>query len=130
MSNIDINKRVEQYVMLRDQIKEKDDAHKEAMKPAKDALEKLGNLLMDHLNTAGVESVKAAGGTFYKSSKKSASLADADAFMTFVIEKEAFHLLDRKANSTAVEDFTRENGVLPPGVKFSVVSTINVRRPA
>jgi hypothetical protein len=125
---VDINQRVEQYVMLRDKIKELDDAHKEKMKPFKETLEKLGNVLMDHLNTAGAESVKTSGGTFYKSSKKSASLADADAFMTFVIEKGLFELMDRKANATAVEDFVNENGVLPPGVKFSMVTTINVRR--
>lgn len=125
---IDIEQRVRQYVELRDRIKEKDDAHKKAMAPYRDTLEKLGALLLDHLNTIGGESVRSAGGTVYKSTKKSASLEDGDAFMKYVIRAEAWELLDRKANVTAVEDFAKENGVLPPGVRFTQTNVVGVRR--
>lgn len=125
---IDLGTRIEQYVKLRDMIKEKDDAHKKVMEPYRDALEKLNNLLLDHLNTIGGDSVKTEHGTVYRTVKKSASLEDADAFMKHVIKGEHWELLDRKANKTAVEAYVDENGVLPPGVKWSSISQVGVRR--
>jgi len=123
-----IEQRTGQYVKLRDAIKEKDDAHKEAMRPYREALDKLNNVLLNHLNTVGADSVKSSAGTVYKTTKRSASLEDGDAFMRHVITKEAWELLDRKANVSAVEAYYEENGVLPPGVKMSSTQVVGVRR--
>lgn len=123
-----IETRIGQYVQLRDKIKAEDDAHKEKMKPYREALEKLNGVLLDHLNKIGGDSVKASTGTVYRTVKKTASLEDADSFMRHVIGSEAWELLDRKANATAVEDFVKENGVLPPGVKFNTTQVVGVRR--
>jgi len=125
---VPIEDRIAQYVRLRDKIKELDDAHKEKMKPFRETLEGLNNLLLDHLTKIGGDSVKTKHGTVYRTSRKSASLEDGDAFMSFVIEKELWDLLDRRANSTAVDAFAQENGVLPPGVKFTVTHQVGVRR--
>lgn len=125
---IDVDKRVGQYVQLRDKIKELDDAHKEGMKPYREALEKLGNILLNHLNDMNAESIKASAGTFFKTTKKSASLDDPEAFMRFVTTNGFFDMLDRKANVTAVEEFIEANKTLPPGVKFSTRVEVNVRR--
>ena len=125
---LDISKRVDQYVRLRDEIKKLDDAHKEKMKPYREALEKLNNLLLTHLNEIGGESVKSASGTVYRTERKSASLSDPDAFMRFVIANEAWDLLDRKANVTAVVDFIDENDTQPPGVSLNRSYVVGVRR--
>src|SRR6478736_966383 len=116
---IDIEKRVQQYIKLRNMIKEKDDAHKEAMAPYRDTLEKLNGVLLGHLNQIGAESVRSGAGTVYVTTKKSTSLEDADQFMRHVIGTESWDLLERKASQKAVEAFLDENGVLPPGVKYS-----------
>lgn len=123
-----IETRVDQYVKLRDLIKEKDDAHKAAMKPYREALEKLNNLMLAELNNIGGDSIKTGAGTVYKTERKSASLEDGEAFMEYIIQNEAWELIDRKANVTAVEDFAKSNGTLPPGVKFTVMQTVGVRR--
>lgn len=123
-----IEQRIDQYVKLRDTIKDKDDAHKKAMEPYREALEKLNNLMLSHLNTIGADSVKASSGTVYRTTKRSASLEDGDAFMRHVITKEAWELLDRKANVSAVEAYVAENGVLPPGVKMTSTQVVGVRR--
>lgn len=123
-----IETRVEQYIRLRDAIKKQDDEHKEKMKPYRETLEKLNGVLLNHLNQIGGDSVRASSGTVYRTSKKTASLEDADSFMRHVIGSEAWELLDRKANATAVQEFVKENGVLPPGVKFTVTHVVGVRR--
>lgn len=129
VTEIDINKRVDQYIRLRDQIKQKDDAHKDAMAPYREALEKLNGMLLSYLETVGTESAKTISGTVYKTTKKSASLEDADQFMRHVIGTENWDLLERKASQKAVEEFLNENGVLPPGVKFSQSVVVGVRKP-
>jgi hypothetical protein len=124
----DINTRVAQYVALRDKIKAQDDAHKVAMKPAKETLEQLNSVLLAHLISLSVNSASTDGGTVYRTEKKSASLADAKAFMDYVIANQAWDLLDRKANTTAVEEFIKGNAAPPPGVNFSSTYVVGVRR--
>lgn len=127
---IDFDKRVAQYVALRDEIKRRDDAHKEGMKEYRETLEQLNSLLLNHINSIGGDSVRTPAGTVYRTEKRSASLADPDAFMKFVIANEAFELLDRKANTTAVSAFIAEHHSPPPGVNFSTVYVVGVRRGA
>lgn len=123
-----IEDRVEQYVALRDKIKKMDEEHKEVMEPFRKALEGLNALLLNHLNTIGGESVKSKSGTVYKTVKESVSLEDPAAFMRHVIGTENWELLERKANLTACKEFAEENTIMPPGVKFSSMAVVGVRR--
>jgi hypothetical protein len=124
----DIAKRIEQFVKLRDLIKQKNDAHKKVMAPYNETLEQLNSLLLAHLNTVSGNSVSTDAGTVYRTEKKSASLADGQAFMNYVIANNAWDLLDRKANVVAVEDFIKGNNTPPPGVNYSCTQVVGVRR--
>ncbi len=126
--NPTLAKRIQQYVALRDHIKKLDEAHEAAKKPFADALNELNGHLQIFLDESGSDSVKTKWGTCYKSTRYTASLLDAQAFMNYVIQNEKFELLDRKANSTAVRAFVEENGGLPPGCNLSALSTVGVRR--
>ena len=86
--------------------------------------------LQDFLETAGAQSVKTKEGTVYASTRYTASLADPQAFMDYVIKHTAFDLLDRKANATAVRDFVENHNALPPGVNLNAIRTVGVRRAA
>ena len=119
---------VEQYVRLRDKIKEADDAHKEKLKTAKEYLKVLDGALLSKLNDIGGESVKTANGTVYRTTRRSASIADGEAFRQFVLNNEAFDMVDWRANANAVEDFIKSEGSQPPGVNYSVTYTVGVRR--
>ena len=123
-----IDELVRRYVLLRDRIKEADDAHKSKLKDAKDHLEKLNNTLLARLNDVGGESVKTSHGTVYRTTRRTASIADGDAFRQFVISNEAFDLVDWKANANAVDDFIKQETAPPPGVNFTTAFTVGVRR--
>jgi len=125
---VDIEKRTAQYVQLRDKIKALEEAHKKAIAPYKEVLERLNGELLSYLNQINADSTASASGTVYRTRKKSASIADGDLFMRYVIGSEAWDLLDRKANVTAVEEFINENSAPPPGVNFSETFTVGVRR--
>lgn len=124
----DIGIRVDQYIRLRDKIKEIEAGHKEELKRYKDTLEKLNAVILQHLTLVGGESIRTAAGTAYVTEKKSASLADPAAFMDYVIANGAWDLLDRKANSTAVADYIAEHDAPPPGVNYSTTLVVGVRR--
>lgn len=125
---VGIDTRVDQYIKLRDKIKEIEARHKEELKVYKETLEKLNAVILAHLTQMGGESIRTAAGTAYVTEKKSASLADPQAFMDYVISNEAWDLMDRKANSTAVADFIAEHNAPPPGVNFSTTYVVGVRR--
>jgi hypothetical protein len=116
------------YVRLRDTIKEADKAHKEKLAPFRDMLEELGNQMLGMLHATGQDSAASAHGTVYKTTRKSASLADPAEFRRFVIGGELWDLADWKANPTAIEQFIGEHGAQPPGVNFQQVIEVGVRR--
>lgn len=124
----DINKRVEQYIKLRDLIASKDEAHKLAMAPYRETLEQLNCALLAHLNQIGGDSVRTESGTVYKTEKRSASLADKSAFWAHVVVNAEWELLDWKANAPAVADYVEKHNTLPPGVNFNVTHVVGVRR--
>jgi hypothetical protein len=125
---LDIGKRVAQYVKLRDLIGDMEEAHKEAVKPYKHALDQLNNLLLDHLNAIGADHVATPAGTVHKTTKKSATIADRSVFRDWVISQQDWDLVDLRANSTAVEDHIKTHNEPPPGVNWSTYAVVGVRR--
>ena len=127
---IDYATRAQQYVALRAKKKEIQDRHKVELQPINDILDKLEGLFLDFLNNTGQDSAKTPGGTFYRTTRNTASLEDPAEFMRHVIGTESWDLLDKKANVSAVKDFLETHKVLPPGVKFTSDYTVGVRAPA
>lgn len=119
---------VAQYIKLRDKLKEADDAHKEKTKAARDYLEQLSGKLLERLNDVGGESVKTESGTVYRTTRRSATIADGGTFRTYVIENAQYDLVDWRANALAVADYITEHAAPPPGVNFSTAFTVGVRR--
>ena len=125
----DVAKRVQQYVAVRDRLKEIEDEHQKRRQPLLEIQNLLAGLLQEALQKAGANSIATPSGTCYETTQHSATVADPEAFMQFVIENKAWELLDRKANKTAVRDYATEHaGRLPPGVNLSSIKTVGVRR--
>ena len=128
MSN-DMAIRIQQYVALRDRIKQIDEAHDAERKKYSTLMDEVGGLIQVILDANKLENIKTDHGTAYVTKRYTASLADPDAFMKFVIDNKEFTLLDRRANATAVREYTEEHKALPPGVNLSTMQTLGVRRP-
>lgn len=123
-----VETRVKQYIATRDALKKMDEEHENRRRPLVELQNMLTGWMQKFLEKAGAESIRTSEGTCYTSTRYTASLADPEAFMQYVINNNAFDLLDRKANSTAVRAYVDEKGALPPGVNLSSISTIGVRR--
>jgi hypothetical protein len=119
---------VETYVKLRDAKKVADDAHKQKMAKVNEALSKLEGKLLTELNASGAESIRTNAGTAFKSTKTSATVADWDATLQFVLEHGMYNMLEKRVSKQAVEEFKAEHNDLPPGVTWREELTISVRR--
>ena len=123
-----LDRALQQYITLRDKIKALDEEHSEKMKPFREKLFDLNVEMLERLREAGATSMATPHGTVYESTRTTASVADPDAFMSFVEETGLLELVERRANMTAVRDYVEEHEELPPGVNLNTVVTAGVRR--
>jgi hypothetical protein len=128
-SNGRIDKRVAQFIQVRDAIEELEERHKNELKPWKAAKEKLVGEMLEFLDKTGQKSAKTEDGTVSISVRHTAVCADPDRFIEFVFENGLRELIDRRANALACRDYAEaHDGVLPPGVKINSMRTVGVTR--
>lgn len=126
--SVDVEKRVGQYVKLRDLKAELKEKHDSELKPITETMQMIEDELKTALNAANVQNMKTNEGTVSLSHKASASTADINAFWTWVVTQGAFDMLDKKPNVTAITEYVKQHGVAPPGVNYNVYQGIGVRR--
>lgn len=126
----DFEKRIGQYVQLRNKVRELKEEHKKQLKPYDDAMEVLESHLLSMLNQTKQKSARTSAGTAFIKVERSATIADASAFRRHVIGSEAWDLVDWRANKTKVTELVKETGEAPPGVNFSTMNIVQVRSPS
>jgi hypothetical protein len=125
---IDVEKVVGQYVKLRDKIKEISDRHADELKPFNEMRARLDGMLLQHLQTQNVKSMRTEAGTITSTVRRSATVEDREAFREYVTVMELWDLVDLRANAPAIFQCIEETGAPPPGVKTSQMMTLSVRR--
>lgn len=125
----DLGGYINKYLTLRakkDAIKKR---HKEELSPYDKMIEMLETGFLRHLNDTKTDNTSVKGiGTLYRTTKRSATVADAAAFRRHVIGAEDWDIVDWRANAPAVQAFIEKNDTVPPGINFSTVSNVNVRK--
>lgn len=141
----DLEKRVGQYVALRDKIAEIKKRHTAELAPYHRGMEVLNDMLLQHLLSTNSQNAKAKSGTAFKQERVSVTISDAQVFREYVIENEAWDLIDWRANkvsvSEAVDEYNKDvaeavmhnqpppnSGGLPPGLKFTREYVAGVQR--
>lgn len=125
---IDVERRVAQFVRLRDKIKLLTEKHDAELAPYKEAKALLEAELLNHLNNNNMKSARTDAGTVSVSEKTSCRVDDTDAFRSFVVNNGEWDLCDMKANASAVEKYMEEQQAPPPGVVVNKFRTVGVRR--
>lgn len=125
----DVAKRIGQYLLLRDKIKENNDAYAKSQKPLNDMLDTIGNQLLGFLAQTNAKNTSADGvGTAYKITKNSFSLEDPKRFRDYVIGTQLWDLANWSAAKEGCEGYFETYKVLPEGVKIAQFVSIGVRR--
>ena len=119
---------VKLYIQLRDRRSERKRTYEMEDEGDKGKQEKIEGILLKRFQDDGLESVRTASGTAYKTVRTSASVADPDAFFQFVLTNELYDLLEKRCSKTVVEQYKDEHQELPPGINYSECVALNVRR--
>jgi hypothetical protein len=121
---------VSAYLMLRDKKEEMVEAHKASLRPIQAQMDNIEAWLLEKLNRDGVDSVKITGvGTFFKKRSDTVSCEDwENEFLPWMKQHDAWHFMDRKPNKTAVVEYVNQHQQPPPGINFSSIYEVQVRR--
>lgn len=117
------------FIALRDRRGQRKAEYDLADSGDKEKQAKIEQEFLRRFHERGIDNVSAKGvGTAYKSTRSSASVADWDTLFNFVQENDAWEMLERRVNKTAVEQYVDIHEDLPPGVNWSETQVINFRR--
>jgi hypothetical protein len=115
------------YVKLRDKKKAANEEFKKSMETTNKIMEQLEGILLEKLDELGADSLSSPEGTVYKNSENSATVQDAPTFREWIQRTDNWGAADLRANKKAVRELL-EAGEEVPGVKFTTVFTVGVRR--
>lgn len=128
---MEIDQVIAKYIELRDKRDATKKEMSEKIEKIETAMDKIEVALLSTLQSNGMDSAKTKAGTAFLASRVSATVADKDTFLGYVIANEEWPLLDIRANKTAVTEFkSHKNGDLPPGINWREEVVVQVRRPA
>ena len=116
------------YVKVRELKSKLEEKHKAKVAEYNNLMAQLETRILKFLQDNNIETVSSEAGTAYVRTVRSAGIADAELFKNYVILNGQFGLVDWKANAPAVADHIEETGAAPPGVNFSTMQKIGVRR--
>lgn len=129
ISEVDDATLLKLYIGLRDRRAERKAAYQADDESDRTKQDKIETEFLRRFQDRGIDNVSARGvGTAYRSTRVSATVGDWDCLLGHVQENEAWELLERRVNKTAVEQFRTVNDDLPPGVNWSETQVINFRR--
>lgn len=127
---MDIHAMVEKYIALRDRKATLKAEYEAKVAPIDAILEKVEVKMQEFFTESGSESVKTSAGTAYKALRTSATVADAETYFGWVGQdfdtRQVF--LEKRVNKTAVEEYSKEHGDLPPGINVFRQFVVNIRR--
>ena len=129
MAEEKIDELVALYLTCRDWVSAENKKHDERLAPKKVAMLQIEGRLQKFLDDTGQIRGAAKTGTFYSSTRYSATIKDKTEFRRHVIGTEDWDLLDLKCNVLAARDFELKNGAPLPGVAITAIAKIGVRRP-
>ena len=125
----DVDRLVSVYVKIRDKKNELATTFAEQEKELDGKLEKIKQALLEHCKETGIESVKTASGTFWRTQRKRFWTSDWEAMNRFIVGNEALDLLEKRIHQGNMKEFLEENpDVLPPGLNADSEYSITVRR--
>lgn len=103
--------------------------HKAELEPHHEEMALCETFIKDTMNTGNLQNVKTTSGHMaYFSTKDSCAVRDFDAVVAHILEHNAFNLLNKAVNKTAVKEYIDENKVPPPGVEYSTYRDLNWKR--
>jgi Ethanolamine utilization protein EutJ (predicted chaperonin) len=130
MSKVTVDAVVAGYIRLRSEKEAIEREMKEQVEIVKAKMAKLEAWFQQYLDESGQTSAKTREGTVFMTTTDFARVADWDAVLDFIKEREAFDLLEKRVSKNAVRGYIDADGSVPPGINYGSKISVNVRRPS
>jgi septal ring factor EnvC (AmiA/AmiB activator) len=130
MGDVTIDAVIAAYVKTRDSLDKFRKEFKEREAEIKALQEKRENWLASQLTATGQTSAATPHGTAFFSSTESATVADWDVLLDYILTNESYELLERRVSKTAVLEIMghKRDQAPPPGINYTSIRCVNVRR--
>ena len=127
--NQEVEKLIEMYIAVRDDLKEIEKLHKENIAKHKKSMKGISGRLQVIADEVGTKSFKTDIGTAFKVVKDSIQVEDWNEVLPYLIENELTHMLTKSVAKAAAKEFMAENNDnLPPGLKYVAFTEFQVRK--
>lgn len=124
-----VDRRVQKFVQLRDARAASNKEADNLDKQYKEALKSIENSLIATAREQGVNGFKTDHGTTYLEETTLGSIADENAFYSFVRETGDLDFFERRIKAGHIKEYMEQNdGKLPPGLNIFRELTMKVRR--
>lgn len=121
---------IEKYMAIRRKKERVVQAHKEEVAVLDGAMEKLEAFLLQKMDADGVTSYKTQHGTAFRHTVDFTNVANWEDLLDYIKKNDAYELLNKSVNKTAVRNYLNENLPIPPGVTYGQRVEIAVRKPS
>jgi hypothetical protein len=117
------------YLKLRQQKQEVAKRHSEEMAPYNDKILKLEAYMLNLLNVNNVTSMAFKGvGTMFKKNVQSVTVEEWPDTLAWIQANNAWEFLERRVSKTVVQEYTESTGEVPPGIKVTNDTVVQVRK--
>lgn len=119
---------IKKYIEMRDTIERKTKELANELAPINAAMKGIETYLMALANQTGQTKFGTESGTAFVTTKTGCTVADWSATLAFIQSNNAWHILNKAVNKTAVGEIVEKTGNPPPGVNWVAMKEIQVRR--
>ena len=96
---------------------------------AKAIIEEIKKIATQRLEDRGASSIATPHGTIHTVTKTTARIMDPETFRGFIVDNQAWDMLDWKANMTGCRTYSEETGAPVPGVELSTFRRLSITAP-
>jgi hypothetical protein len=126
---MDVDQIVRVYTKIRDERTRQKQLFEEADRALKGKQEKLESVLLQYLQSTGLQSARTGHGTVYVEEEMKPSASDWSAVYAFIADEGAFEMLEKRLTKTFIRSYMDDHdGELPPGVRVHREFAVRVRR--
>lgn len=120
---------VARYIALRNKVNAEEQAFDDRMKPYREAMATIANVLQATLIARGADSTKTGAGTAYLSTTYRVGVKDREALTAYVRLSGNLDMFTNAVSKEAVDQYMEEHdGQLPPGVERTPFQKCNFRK--
>jgi hypothetical protein len=127
--SLTVDQAIAAYMKLRAKKSEIENQIKDDVAKLDESMVKIERWIKAQADGMGVTSFKTKFGTAFLTTKDYANVENWDATLDFIRQNDAYDMLNKAVNKTAVRGYIEQHKTVPPGVNYGTKIEVSVRKP-